>query len=164
MQELIVIDDLLYSLIGIEGRYISIKRARGKDDSIIFQVDSSMDLALQVEISPFHPRSLCLSAAEPCYFCKISESDLKFRETVDFEGLLMWREVLGCVYFNWLKTPLQDSAKRIFPLCESYLLVSQFVESRSQFKTGLVNHAFAAALRALLLVVFPSINISIIVQ
>ncbi|CAI9767433.1 unnamed protein product [Fraxinus pennsylvanica] len=91
IQELIVIDDLLYSLIGIEGRYISIKRARGKDDSVIFQVDSSMDLALQ------------------------------------------------------------DSAKRIIPLCESYLLVSQFVESRSQFKTGLVNHAFAAALRALLL-------------
>ncbi|XP_022887329.1 gamma-tubulin complex component 2 [Olea europaea var. sylvestris] len=91
IQELIVIDDLLFALVGIEGRYISIKRLRGKDDSIIFQVDSSMDLALQ------------------------------------------------------------DSAKRIFPLCESYLLVNQFVESRSHFKTGLVNHAFAAALRALLL-------------
>lgn len=77
---------------------------------------------------------------------------MKFREMIDFEGLLRCREVLGCVYFNWLKIPLQDSAKRIFPLCESYLLVNQFVESRSHFKTGLVNHAFAAALRALLLV------------
>ncbi|KZV48871.1 gamma-tubulin complex component 2 [Dorcoceras hygrometricum] len=46
---------------------------------------------------------------------------------------------------------LQESAKRIFPLCDSYLLISQFVESRSQFKTGFVNHAFAAALRSLLL-------------
>ncbi|GJU52434.1 gamma-tubulin complex component 2 [Tanacetum coccineum] len=46
---------------------------------------------------------------------------------------------------------LQESAKRIFPLCKSYLLINQFVESRSQFKCGLVNHAFAAALRALLL-------------
>ncbi|XP_012834523.1 PREDICTED: gamma-tubulin complex component 2, partial [Erythranthe guttata] len=35
--------------------------------------------------------------------------------------------------------------------CESYLLITQFVESRSQFKSGLVNHAFASALRTLLL-------------
>lgn len=52
--------------------------------------------------------------------------------------------------------------KRIFPLCESFVLTEQFVESRSQFKNGLVNHAFAASLRALLLVIsffFPlSIN------
>jgi hypothetical protein len=32
------------------------------------------------------------------------------------------------------------------------VLVSQFVESRSHFKNGLVNHALAAALRAFLLV------------
>lgn len=56
------------------------------------------------------------------------------------------------VMSNYDDTLLQDSAKRVFPLCESYLLINQFVESRSQFKTGLVNHAFAAALRALLLV------------
>ncbi|GJV89379.1 hypothetical protein Tco_1533317 [Tanacetum coccineum] len=40
----------------------------------------------------------------------------------------------------------QESAKRIFPLCKSYLLINEFVESRSQIKCGLVNHAFAAAL------------------
>ncbi|GMP21776.1 hypothetical protein CsSME_00000065 [Camellia sinensis var. sinensis] len=91
IQELIVIDDLLSALVGIEGRYTSIKRVRGKDANFAFQVDASMDLALQ------------------------------------------------------------ELAKRLFPLCESYLLINQFVESRSQFKTGLVNHAFAAALRALLL-------------
>uniref|UniRef100_A0A3Q7F5M3 Gamma-tubulin complex component n=1 Tax=Solanum lycopersicum TaxID=4081 RepID=A0A3Q7F5M3_SOLLC len=91
IQELIVIDDLLSTLIGIEGRYISIKKVRGKEDDITFQVDASMDLALQ------------------------------------------------------------EFAKRLFPLCESYILINQFVETRSQFKTGLVNHAFAAALRALLL-------------
>ncbi|CAN4078452.1 unnamed protein product [Withania somnifera] len=90
-QELIVIDDLLSILIGIEGRYISIRKVRGKEDAITFQVDASMDLALQ------------------------------------------------------------EFSKRLFPLCESYILINQFVETRSQFKTGLVNHAFAAALRALLL-------------
>lgn len=91
VQELIVIDDLLSALVGIEGRYISIKRFRGKEFDVTFQIDASMDLALQ------------------------------------------------------------ELAKRIFPLCESFLLINQFVESRSQFKTGLVNHAFAAALRAFLL-------------
>ena len=50
---------------------------------------------------------------------------------------------------------LQELAKRIFPLCKSFLLINQFVESRSQFQSGLVNHAFSAALRALLLVGFP---------
>lgn len=48
MQELIVIDDLLSTFVGIEGRYISIKKVRGKEDAITFQVDASMDLALQV--------------------------------------------------------------------------------------------------------------------
>lgn len=47
MQELIVIDDLLSALVGIEGRYISIKRFHGKEESVAFQVDPSMDLALQ---------------------------------------------------------------------------------------------------------------------
>ncbi|XP_012067054.1 gamma-tubulin complex component 2 isoform X2 [Jatropha curcas] len=73
VQELIVINDLMSALVGIEGQYISIKRVHGKEDVMTFQVDASMDLALQ------------------------------------------------------------------------------FVESRSQFKNGIVNHAFAAALRALLL-------------
>jgi gamma-tubulin complex component 2 len=35
-------------MVGIEGRYISIKRVRGKEDHVIFLVDPSMDLALQV--------------------------------------------------------------------------------------------------------------------
>lgn len=47
MQELIVIDDLLSALVGIEGRYISIRRVHGKDDTASFQVDASMDLTLQ---------------------------------------------------------------------------------------------------------------------
>ncbi|KHN18997.1 Gamma-tubulin complex component 2 [Glycine soja] len=91
VQELIVIDDVLSAMVGIEGRYILIKTICGKSDDITFLVDPSMDLALQ------------------------------------------------------------ELAKRIFPLCKSFLLISQFVESRSQFQSGLVNHAFSAALRALLL-------------
>uniref|UniRef100_A0A0E0F674 Uncharacterized protein n=1 Tax=Oryza meridionalis TaxID=40149 RepID=A0A0E0F674_9ORYZ len=44
-----------------------------------------------------------------------------------------------------------ELARRIFPLCEDFVLVYHFVESRSHFKSGLVNHALAAALRAFLL-------------
>ncbi|XP_062184478.1 gamma-tubulin complex component 2-like [Phragmites australis] len=91
VQELLVIDDLLSALVGIEGRYISIKRVRGKEGYVVFQIDSSMDLALQ------------------------------------------------------------ELTRQIFPLCEDFVLVSHFVESRSHFKNGLVNHALAAALRAFLL-------------
>nr|VDD19173.1 unnamed protein product [Brassica rapa] len=73
VQELIVIDVLLSALVGIEGRYISIKRFHGKEDSIAFQVDPSNGFG---------------------------------------------------------------------------------ITGNSQFKKGLVNHAFAAALRALLLVCY----------
>jgi len=44
----LVIDDLLSALVGIEGRYISIKIVHGKEGPVVFQIDSSMDLALQV--------------------------------------------------------------------------------------------------------------------
>ncbi|KAM7279578.1 hypothetical protein ACFE04_006712 [Oxalis oulophora] len=97
VQELIVVDDLLSALVGIEGQYVSINRVSRKgveeeeEETLVFHVDSSMDLVLQ------------------------------------------------------------ELAKRIFPLCENFLSINQFVETRSQFKNGLVNHAFAAALRALLL-------------
>ncbi|KAJ1703509.1 hypothetical protein LUZ63_003288 [Rhynchospora breviuscula] len=91
VQEPFLIEDLLYALVGIEGRYISIKRIRGKEGYVVFQIDTSMDLALQ------------------------------------------------------------ELTSRIFPLCEGYVLVNHFVESRSHFKNGFGNHALAAAIRAFLL-------------
>lgn len=45
---------------------------------------------------------------------------------------------------------LQELANRILPICENYLVVSQFVEARSHFKHGLTSHAFASGLRAIL--------------
>lgn len=54
---------------------------------------------------------------------------------------------------NWsnvLNAELQELANRILPICEHYMVVSQFVESRSHFKHGLTNHAFASGLRAIL--------------
>ncbi|OMO53993.1 Spc97/Spc98 [Corchorus olitorius] len=94
VQELIVIDDLLFALVGIEGRYISIKKVHGKDDAVTFQVDASMDLALQSSV---------MLPGEPMAYASVN-----------------------------IKCGMSYS-------------------SGSQFKNGLVNHAFAAALRALLL-------------
>ncbi|XP_050915701.1 gamma-tubulin complex component 2 [Lathyrus oleraceus] len=92
VQEIIVIDEVLSAMVGVEGRYISIKTLRGKKDEIInFLVDPSMDLTLQ------------------------------------------------------------ELAKWIFPICRRFLLINQFMESRSQFQNGLVNHAFFSALREFLL-------------
>ena len=50
VHELIVIDDLLYAMAGIDGRYISIRRGSKKEDVFSFQFDPSMDLILQVRI------------------------------------------------------------------------------------------------------------------
>lgn len=44
----------------------------------------------------------------------------------------------------------QELARRILPLSENYTNVSIFAEARSHFKYGLVNHALAAALKAIL--------------
>ncbi|KMZ72410.1 putative Gamma-tubulin complex component [Zostera marina] len=91
VQELLIIDDLLFALLGIEGRYISIKRLCGKEPHLLFQIDPSTDLALQ------------------------------------------------------------ELSQRLFPLCKNFISINDFVESKSHFNTGLVNHAFAASLRTLLL-------------
>jgi gamma-tubulin complex component 2 len=90
VQELLVLDNLLSMMVGIEGNYLRVRRGRAKENSLTLYVDPSMD------------------------------------------------------------SSLQDLAKRILPLCENYLIVSQFAESRRHFKYGLVNHAFAAALRTIL--------------
>ncbi|KAJ8544765.1 hypothetical protein K7X08_017348 [Anisodus acutangulus] len=67
------------------------------------------------------------------------------------QELIVIDDLLSIMVDASMDLALQEFAKRLFPLCESYILINQFVETRSQFKTGLVNHAFAAALRALLL-------------
>ncbi|KAH9541682.1 hypothetical protein CY35_14G078000 [Sphagnum magellanicum] len=91
VQELLVIDDLLYAMVGIEGKYVRVRRGRFKDgNTFSFYMDPSMDASIH------------------------------------------------------------ELAKRVLPLCENYIVVSQFTEARSHFKHGLVNHAFAAALRAIL--------------
>lgn len=90
VQELLVLDNLLFMMVGIEGNYLRVRRGRAKENSLSLYVDPTMD------------------------------------------------------------SSLQDLAKRVLPLCENYLIVSQFAETRRHFQYGLVNHAFAAALRAIL--------------
>jgi hypothetical protein len=49
VQELLVIDDLLYAMVGIEGKYVRVRRGRFKDgNTFSFYMDPSMDASIHV--------------------------------------------------------------------------------------------------------------------
>lgn len=49
-----------------------------------------------------------------------------------------------------LDPSLQELLKRILPLCSNYSTVVRFIEEKSAFEYGLVNHALSAAMRTLI--------------
>jgi len=93
VQEILVVEDLLYCMMGLDGRYL---RFRSPPNS-----ESSPDESLTVA------------------------SDQSF------------------------DISLADLANRITPLGVYYVRVMRFVDEQSRFRSGLVNHAFAAAIRRL---------------
>ena len=49
LQELLVIDDLLFAMVGIEGKYVRVRRGRYKEgNSFYFQLEPSLDAPLHV--------------------------------------------------------------------------------------------------------------------
>lgn len=90
VQELIIVEELLAAMMGIDGNYVRVRKGRDHHFSFVFYVDSK------------------------------------------------------------LNNSLHELVNRILPICENYMVVSQFVEARSHFKHGLTNHAFASGLRAIL--------------
>uniref|UniRef100_A0A2I3T520 Gamma-tubulin complex component n=1 Tax=Pan troglodytes TaxID=9598 RepID=A0A2I3T520_PANTR len=87
-QESAVVEDLLYVLVGVDGRYVSAQPLAGRQ-SRTFLVDPNLDLSI--------------------------------RELVH----------------------------RILPVAASYSAVTRFIEEKSSFEYGQVNHALAAAMRTL---------------
>ncbi|KAM5271869.1 gamma-tubulin complex component 2 [Ctenodactylus gundi] len=87
-QELAVVEDLLYVLVGVDGRYITAQPLAGRQTRT-FLVDPNLDLSI--------------------------------RELVN----------------------------RILPVAASYSTVTRFIEEKSSFEYGQVNHALAAAMRTL---------------
>ncbi|XP_023096929.1 gamma-tubulin complex component 2 isoform X1 [Felis catus] len=87
-QESAVVEDLLYVLVGVDGRYITAQPLTGRQ-SRTFLVDPNLDLSI--------------------------------RELVN----------------------------RVLPVAASYSTVTRFIEEKSSFEYGQVNHALAAAMRAL---------------
>uniref|UniRef100_A0A9L0J471 Gamma-tubulin complex component n=1 Tax=Equus asinus TaxID=9793 RepID=A0A9L0J471_EQUAS len=87
-QESAVVEDLLYVLVGVDGRYITAQPLTGRQ-SRTFLVDPNLDLSI--------------------------------RELVN----------------------------RILPVAASYSTVTRFIEEKSSFEYGQVNHALAAAMRTL---------------
>ncbi|XP_068817319.1 gamma-tubulin complex component 2 isoform X1 [Capricornis sumatraensis] len=88
-QEAAVVEDLLYVLVGVDGRYITAQPLTGRQ-SRTFLVDPNLDLSIRELVS------------------------------------------------------------RILPVAASYSTVTRFIEEKSSFEYGQVNHALAAAMRTLL--------------
>ncbi|CAI9267220.1 unnamed protein product [Lactuca saligna] len=116
-QELTVIDDLLSALVGIEGPYISINRVGGNDNSIIFNVDGSMDLALQgaanIKVAgiDMNNKSSRSHSVFTCWFSKITNTnflqtteDLEFKWVIEGDGCKLDSGTLSLptLEFNWV--------------------------------------------------------------
>ncbi|XP_007897077.1 gamma-tubulin complex component 2 isoform X1 [Callorhinchus milii] len=87
-QEQIIVEDLLYVLIGVDGKYITANSLMGRQNRL-FAVDPTLDMSIK------------------------------------------------------------ELVNRILPLAASYSSVTRFIEEKSLFEYGQVNHALAAAMRAL---------------
>ncbi|KAM6464385.1 gamma-tubulin complex component 2 [Liasis olivaceus] len=87
-QESAVVEDLLYVLIGVDGRYITAQPLVGRENRT-FLVDPNLDMSVK------------------------------------------------------------ELVTRILPVAASYSIISRFVEEKSSFEYGQVNHALAAAMRTL---------------
>nr|XP_033796696.1 gamma-tubulin complex component 2 isoform X2 [Geotrypetes seraphini] len=88
-QENAIVEDLLYLLIGVDGRYITAQPLMGKQNRS-FLVDPNLDMSIKELVS------------------------------------------------------------RILPVAASYSIVTRFIEEKSSFEYGQVNHALAAAMRTLI--------------
>ncbi|XP_064320601.1 gamma-tubulin complex component 2 isoform X3 [Phalacrocorax carbo] len=88
-QESMIVEDLLYVLIGVDGRYITAQPLIGRQNRA-FSVDPNLDLSIK------------------------------------------------------------ELVTRILPVAASYSAVTRFIEEKSSFEYGQVNHALAAAMRTLI--------------
>ncbi|XP_065054316.1 gamma-tubulin complex component 2-like isoform X2 [Rhopilema esculentum] len=66
MQELSVIEDLLFLMMGVEGKYITIKERREKDKTVLFNVDKSLDVSYQELVHRILP--ICSFYSNICRF------------------------------------------------------------------------------------------------
>lgn len=90
MQEIAIIEDLLFMMTGIEGKYIRVSNTLEGMDQPEFIVDQTLDMSLQ------------------------------------------------------------ELVQRILPICGHYSLICRFIEDKSGFLAGLVNHAVSAAMRTIM--------------
>ncbi|MBN3274830.1 GCP2 protein, partial [Polyodon spathula] len=88
-QELALVEDLLYLLIGVDGRYITAQPVQGRQNRS-FTVDPTLDMSIK------------------------------------------------------------ELVNRILPVAASYSTISRFIEEKSSFEYGQVNHALAAGMRTLM--------------
>lgn len=90
MQELAIVEDLLFLMMGVEGKYLLVKPLKDKYSARSFTIDKTLEITLL------------------------------------------------------------ELVQRILPVCSHYSTICRFMEAKSSFEHGLVNHALCAAMRTLL--------------
>lgn len=90
MQELAIVEDLLFLMMGVEGKYLLVKPLKDKYSARSFTIDKTLEITLL------------------------------------------------------------ELVQRILPVCSNYSTICRFMEAKSSFEHGLVNHALCAAMRTLL--------------
>lgn len=67
VQELLLIDDLLYAMGGADGEYVQARPKAGRSGEVVFNLDESLDVSLRVRIDP---DSLHLEDVRRCLCCR----------------------------------------------------------------------------------------------
>ncbi|KAF9987740.1 hypothetical protein BGZ65_002119 [Modicella reniformis] len=126
LQESVMIEDLLFTMMGIEGKYIrmvhSFKPSRSQNAKYVrkeFKTDESLGM-------------------KKLFTLKCSHSAIKKKSD------------RGFISEYRIDPSLRDLITRILPLASIYMSVEAFVEQHSGFDYGFVNHALCAAIKTLL--------------
>ncbi|XP_073238459.1 gamma-tubulin complex component 2-like [Porites lutea] len=90
MQELAIVEDLLFLMMGVEGKYLLVKPLKDKFSARSFTIDKTLEISML------------------------------------------------------------ELVQRILPVCSHYSTICRFIEGKSSFEHGIVNHALCAAMKTLL--------------
>lgn len=130
VQEILLVEDLLYSLLGIEGKYVRIVRHA--------EPESVTERAMRIEAG-----SIGRPAPRTTKDVTMETSEFVLTETGVAGGA-------AAPSGDGIDPSIAYLAKRILPVARHYVRCNWFVERRSRAESGLVGQAVSAAARLLL--------------
>ncbi|KAJ6654038.1 hypothetical protein lerEdw1_007547 [Lerista edwardsae] len=154
-QESAVVEDLLYALIGVDGRYIAAQPLVGRENRA-FLVDPNLDMSVKELVTRILPVAASYSVVTRCrpqqqgtraqlaLLQGNSSVALVGRDGVPLNGLSQWPLAAASCPCGASGAGTRSLAWRW-----DVLLLHRFIEEKSSFEYGQVNHALAAAMRTL---------------